>query len=286
MVWFACRNSPGNLRRGYNVYVDITSPTSSSGSAEDTGTASLTTFDPYTEREHLGSICEYQSLIALTKFQKFSPEELRLIDYSQGRKDGFQQLLEGYDKAYFLDSSYFHGFDQTQRDQFIQWLQETAGVATYPRLSTQFSSMHGDFCWLLQNRRGQILSLLRENWDSYKEQLTNAMIETIATHKFRSREGQDVLLRQTFIPLPSLLEKSQTFCDTDSFPFLDLPNGHPNEWKFLSRFGVGIEEDIDFYVWVLEQPSFKIRVNIDKAKNLYSKIQECGLSGMHSNKIR
>jgi hypothetical protein len=99
--------------------------------------------------------------------------------------------------------------------------------------------------------------------------LTSTITEGIATKESCCQQGHEILLRQTFIPLPTLLEKSQAFCDTTSCSFLALPNGQSSEWGFLSRFGVGVAEDMDFYLWILEQPCFKVRANVGKAKNLY-----------------
>ena len=204
------------------------------------------------------------------------------IDVSTERE--LRQLFTGYDKAFFLSSMYFQGLDSIQKDIFIQWLKKNANIATFPRLRSGNTRIHEDFRWLLQNRPDEVLDILRKHWGYYKSQLSTEIRQEIEATKFHCHVGYEVSLRETFIPLPSLLEISQRFCYRNSCSFLNLPDDEPSQWTFLSRFGVGVKEDIDFYLWILEQLGFKIRANVEKAKSLYLKIQSHYLRSTFENR--
>jgi hypothetical protein len=201
-------------------------------------------------------------------------------------KSDVGKLFAGYDRAYYLSSSYFQCFNSVKRASFIQWLRETTGVATLPRLWTGTSKMHEDFRWLLQNRPDRALDILRRHWDTYEPKLNDEIAQEIANTKFRCQGGAEVLLCETFIPVANLVEKTRAFCDTESWSFLVLSNDRPEEWTFLSRFDVGLTEGINFYLWILKQPAFKVHTSVAKTKNLYCKIQEFGLDSSDRKMIR
>jgi hypothetical protein len=193
-------------------------------------------------------------------------------DISSGSE--LQQLFSGYSKAYFLDGRYFAELDPFERAKLAEWLCETADVALVPRLiDTSSYGLHRDFEWLLDNKGDQVLTILRQHWSLYKQNITKKVKEALADCEFMCKSGNRAALRQTYIPLPPLVEKTQAFGNANDCHFLTLTSGDPKDWKFLSSFGVGLEEGLDFHLWVLNQSGSYSHTDVDKSKQLYLAIQ-------------
>jgi hypothetical protein len=190
-----------------------------------------------------------------------------------------QQLFSGSYDANFLDSQYFAELDHSERAKLAEWLNETASVALAPRLISRDSHvLHRDFEWLLANKSDQVLAILHQHWSLYKNCMTNTAKDTLAGHKFICKSGGSVALRKTYLPFPKLLEKTQEFGYAEYCHFLALPSGDPKDWKFLCSLGVGLDEGLDFYLWILSQPGFKRHMDINKSKQLYLAIQSQAFS--------
>ncbi|EFZ02032.1 hypothetical protein MAA_01614 [Metarhizium robertsii ARSEF 23] len=114
-----------------------------------------------------------------------------------------QQLFSGYSEAYFLDSRYFAEFGSSDREKLAEWLADTAGVALVPRFNVA-SGLHRDFKWLLKRKSNQILAILYQYWDCYKENLTNA-----ANPGFNNQKDVDKS-RQLYLAI-----QSRAFSPTD-----------------------------------------------------------------------
>lgn len=201
-------------------------------------------------------------------------------DISDGGE--LKQLFSGYSEAHFLHDDYFAKFDDFEKGKLAEWLGQTAYVALVPRLfATGSNRLHEDFEWLLANKNNQVLDTLHQHWSVYKG-MTNAAKDRIAGYAFMCKSGRRTALRSTYIPFPKLVEKAQVFGNANSNNFLALPNGEPEDWKFLASLGVGLDEGLDFYLWVMNQPY----TNIDKSKQLYLAIQSQAFSPVEEEKVR
>lgn len=181
-------------------------------------------------------------------------------------------LFSGYRNAQFLHSDYFQDLQATEKGQFIDWLESEADIATVPRL-TQYDGLHNDFLWILDNRSDRVLDIIRRHWDVYSSQVTSQVQQQFARRTFLCQTGNLVFLHQSFIPLPGLVQKSRELCGSDSCSFLELSGCPIEDWGFLSKFNVGTEDNLDFYLWILDQPGFKVNPSVERAKKLYSEIQ-------------
>ena len=198
-----------------------------------------------------------------------------------------QQLFSGYSEAHFLDGRYFAELDPFERAKLAEWLGETASVALAPRFIAIYScGLHRDFEWLLDNKSDQVLAILHQHWSLYNKDMTNIVKDTLAGHKFMCKSGGRAALRKTYIPLPTLVEKTQAFGNADDCHFLALPSGNLKDWKFLSSLGVGLDEGLDFYLWVLNQSGFKEHIDVDKSKQLYLAIQSRAFSPIEEEKVK
>jgi hypothetical protein len=198
-----------------------------------------------------------------------------------------QQLFSGYSEAHFLHDDYFAKFNPFEKKQLAEWLGQTADVAVVPRLvATGSSGLHKDFEWLLDNKIDRVLAILHQHWSLYKG-ITEAAKDTIAGYAFMCKSGgRTCVLQNTYIPFPKLVEKARVFGNADHYDFLALPSYEPEDWKFLASFGVGLDEELDFFLWVMEQSGFKSHTNIHKSKQLYLAIQSQAFSPTEERKVR
>lgn len=201
--------------------------------------------------------------------------------------DELMQLFSGYGEANFLDARYFAEFDSCGKEKLAKWVADTAGVALAPRfIADSGSGLHEDFKWLLSNKSDQVLAILHQYWDLYKGSVTDAAKEALAGHEFMCKSGDRAPLRNTYIPLPTLVEKARAFGDADGCNFLTLPSGEPRDWEYLSVLGVGLDEGLDFYLWVLNQSGFKGHMHVDKSQQLYHAIQSRAFSPTEWKKVK
>lgn len=198
-----------------------------------------------------------------------------------------QQLFSGYSDAHFLDGDYFADLNSFERTELAEWLSKTSSMALAPRLiETHSHSLHRDFQWLLNNKRDEALAILRQHWNLYKKCMTNTAKDTLAGHGFMCKSGDRAALCETYIPFPNLLETAEKFGSADDCDFLELPGGDPKAWKFLSSFSVGLDEGLEFYLWILNQDGFKAHEDVDKSKQLYLAIQSRAFSPSEKLKVK
>jgi hypothetical protein len=183
-----------------------------------------------------------------------------------------EQLFTGYKNFHRMDDAYFAKMDPIDKADFARWLSESAGVALAPRIVTRSDELHVDFRWMLENRGDHVLEVLRQNWGSYST-LEKSMVEdSLVDNEFMCRSGWRTVLSKTYLPFPKLLNRVREFGDPDRLPFLELPSGKPEDWKFLHTLGVlRVKEDLHFYLWILHYLTESI--DIQKIKQLYQKIQ-------------
>jgi hypothetical protein len=216
-------------------------------------------------------------------------EDLRLGRSMYADSAGeLQHLFSGYDEARFLHESYFDGYSSDEKITLTQWLRDTARIAIAPRLQAPHPSvgLHEDFQWLLDNKSDQILAVLRQNWGVYEKKITGRTIEAIANREFICKSGSHVALHRTYLPLRPLKEKVEAFGDPESCNFLSYPSGEPEDWKFLSRFDVGLDDGLDFYLWVHSQCGFQKQESVYYSRQLYLTIQSLAYSPDEMQKVR
>lgn len=208
--------------------------------------------------------------------------------YADVSVDGqLRQFFSGYSEANFLDGRYFTKLDPFKGAKLAEWLGETSSVALAPRFIDTYSyGLHKDFKWLLNNKSGQVLAILYRYWSLYNKDMTNKARDTLADHEFMCRSGGRAALRKTYIPLPTLVEKTRAFGNAEDCHFLVLPSGDPKDWKFLSSLGAGLDEGLDFYLWVLNQSGFKKRIDVNKSKQLYLAIQSLAFSPAEEENVK
>jgi hypothetical protein len=187
-------------------------------------------------------------------------------------EDSLHELFSGYNYDSLIHPDYVKGLHRSQKKTFVEWLESSAEIALVPEIRAKAGGIHNHFLFLLENKKQRVLGLLRRNWNRYSPQITKDVEKALSTYSFLCHSGDEVPLHKTFVPLPNLVQKAEVFVGATSCSFLDLPDGLHSEWTFLSRFGVGTTDGLDFYLWVLSQPLFRTNSNVEGAKKLYREI--------------
>jgi len=170
-------------------------------------------------------------------------------------------------RFHFLDNSYVDAFPDDQ-ERWHKWLVDCLGVAIYPRLvvasSKESFRLAPDFEYLILNRpSAEYLVLLRDQWHLYAPSVENddTMRETTEPNVSRKRirerisrisvKCRDGLIRQlekTYLPTDELVVAAK-----GCIPLLDVPNPQDKRWELVFRtLGVGLKDDLDFYLQALE----------------------------------
>ncbi|KAI9679215.1 MAG: hypothetical protein M1817_005234 [Caeruleum heppii] len=193
---------------------------------------------------------------------KHSPKQL----FTNEPCDGYQ--------ARFLHSKYSRAVHTRDQLRWTNWLRDWLGVARVPRLAKD-GSMTPDFEFIMEKWPDHVLDLLRWNWNAYEPLLNSDIRGTIGSHKVLCSDGEELsrmCLRQAFAPEQQLRKLASQLCDPYMVPFLQMKDYNRMDWKFLKSFGVGFDEGLSFYLWLLQHPSFINGSDLKRAKMLYGQI--------------
>jgi hypothetical protein len=240
----------------------------------------------YKMREHL----QYGDMEKI--YFKCSPPTLHLqkggSTYANISCDGkLQQLFSGCSEINFLHENYFVDLNLTERAALAEWLRQTAGVALAPRfIATSSRELHADFKWLLDTKSDQVLATLRQHWSIYKDIITSKARDTLANHEFLCCSRSAVTLRKTRIPSWTLTHKAMAIGPVRKCHFLAIPSNNAEDWKFLSSLGVDMDDELNYYLWLLSQSGFQRHVYADGPKKLYLEIQSRAFSPSEKDKVK
>jgi len=134
------------------------------------------------------------------------------------------------------------------------WLEESLGILRHPRLAdpkdpTKLSKI---FCYIVKKHPEKLLGTLKAHWSSYNGLVNSELSGKISDVVVPSTNVGAMTLKRTFLPLKDLVRRCGEFLDAVHFPFLILNDSSIlEEWKFLCIFGVGMNNDLEFYMEVL-----------------------------------
>jgi len=141
---------------------------------------------------------------------------------------------------------------------WLTWLERALGVRRIPRLKHDAGSLSPEFRHILQYRPSNIVKLLEMHWVIYRRGINHRIEEEISKAEVTCRDASLVVLSNTYFPLQSLTQEAEELGISPSFPFLAVPGLSEDDrlfedWRFLARFGVKFEANLNFYVRVLQQ---------------------------------
>jgi hypothetical protein len=171
-----------------------------------------------------------------------------------------------------------------------EWFQGFLHVREAPQLTKKkaFSQERSfELEYIAENVAEKLLGVLKQNWSHYlySEEWDNYFKHTkvpiLDSEQFRD-------LEDTFLPLPRLRAIVVRLDLEEDFGFLkeveDVRDATANEWRFLERFGVGVEEDVRFWLRLLDQARNKESVEETVIFDIYSRLQS--FAGTESESLK
>jgi hypothetical protein len=172
------------------------------------------------------------------------------------------------------------------RQRWMQWLMRTTGLTDFPRLQ-KHETVTPEFKFILQHHPHDVLYILEQNWASYRYQINAAIRHMISHHIVLCSDDVNDRwepLNRTFAPAADLKELGRELCNGSNVYLLKIENyGRPG-WDFLQEFGVGLEADISFYIWLAQQIQFRENCTLQSAKSLLQRMAQ--LTGMEVQRQR
>ena len=238
----------------------------------------------------------------LRKYQYlYFPEEKD--DYSPCKLFKQDEQLPGL-PVHYLHGDYLKAVDpEIIRNDWawMSWLEEIVGVRRIPELFTEpYLGLSKEFRYIIDYRSDKLLGTLKRGWDSYSPEIKIFVEKDLLKSIVLLENGRKMALECTFLPLPKLKQIATELCIADAFPFIAISEVLRDEerlnWTFVQDLGVGIEENLDFYLSALETlktnqtmlsvvsarnqltriyKNIQLRCSEDLDKTRYASVQSC-----------
>ncbi|RYO86238.1 hypothetical protein DL764_009033 [Monosporascus ibericus] len=179
-----------------------------------------------------------------------------------GLVSGVQNYF-GFDGVHFVNEGYSINPPPKPEQHSLtwkEWPKEFLGVQKYRRLvHTDHEELSKECRFIAQYLPGEFLGFLSHVWNAQGaaiECIPN-LIEELKEFEVPCRREQAMHLSGTYLPLQTLVEKSDNFMrHSEAFPFLclqeNLHNAHMvAKWDFLTILGVKKDANLQFYLDIL-----------------------------------
>ena len=162
--------------------------------------------------------------------------------------------------ANFLHEDYLNGVDHGVEHNgrtWVKWLEEVAGVRRIVQLDSKGSNgLSHEFMYLAQARSNRLLGTMKHGWSSYRPQLSDVVTEQLKKCSVLLENGTRAPLSSTFLPLPKMKALVKGLHIAAQFPFIAmseiLKDEERFEWEFAKVLGIGMEDNLTFYVAALD----------------------------------
>ena len=204
-------------------------------------------------------------------------------------------------QARFINSKYLAAVNASQPRSDLSWevwLETYAGVRRVPRLQTRRPSSAGGnqaisplFLYIMEKRRDKLIGTLQAHWDTYKSEMNSGIVGQLSKALVPCSDVEDTPLRDTYLPLPSLVVISELLGVRGRLPFLKLPSKLEDEdqqrWDFLRTFSVGDQPDLRFHLEILrvlvKEGHSTMPLSVGSTTSLFKVYEEITRLSMESN---
>lgn len=166
----------------------------------------------------------------------------------------------------------------------------STGVTNIPRIKRNFQ-MSPEFSYILETFPDDVLHIICLHWPVYRREINASIRQIISRLSVKCQAGETEIrlpLNNSYVPEPTLTQRSSELCTGNrGLPFLILEPDSPRtydaaQWGFLREFGVGVSEDLNFYLWVGGRPEFRLGATTAIGKRYLRRISE--LTGYDASK--
>jgi len=162
------------------------------------------------------------------------------------------------------------------------WLRDRGNIKVTPQLRRRGSSsfpgnkMSHELLYIMGHLPQYLLGVLESDWLNYlKSDEWDARIKAIQVPILNSTDSRT--LERTFLPLPKLKVIVDSLELGQSFGFLKELDGLTDvqvvKWRFLEHFGVGITDDVSFWIALLKHARTMDSVEKHQVFKIYSHLQ-------------
>ena len=162
------------------------------------------------------------------------------------------------------------------------WLRDRGNIRVTPQLRRRGSSsfpgnkMSHELLYIMGHLPQYLLGVLESDWPNYvKWGEWDARTKTIQVPILNSTDSRT--LEKTFLPLPKLKAIVDSLELGQSFGFLKELDGLTDvqvvKWRFLEHFGVGITDDVSFWIALLKHARTMDSVEKHQVFKIYSHLQ-------------
>lgn len=166
-----------------------------------------------------------------------------------------------------------------------EWLQQRAVIKHAPQLrgrnasirsNPTVSGMSPEFKYIAENMPHYLLGVLEQEWLQYVQ--SGHWDKYIKAREVPILESpNEKPLETTFLPLPSLVKVVEELGLSDQFGFLEELDGMAEvesvKWNFLARFGVGVKNDLHFWLTLLHRARSAESVQKATVFTIYARLQ-------------
>jgi len=199
-------------------------------------------------------------------------EELYLDDPRM--KTPISTIFKDCSNVPYLHPAYLVNDPDIEQDLWLDWLVRQLEISPIPRMSASgLSGPPPEFReWVLKASREAVIRVIVDHWGKYRDQILSNPVSKVLREK----------LKNTILPLPSLLFKAQTFgLDRQNALFLqmDIPTRQQKIFESFNHYGV-ITTDLssDFHLLILRWLHKLPEKNFSDPKlvhNIYKSLQDC-----------
>lgn len=197
------------------------------------------------------------------------PADVVYMDDNDEPPEFQPSALLGHYGAALLHDSYYESTPQDARDVWLDWLRDKLHISTSPRiltgrLSPEFSSFAHSAATPV------VLAALRHHWKKLSKHLNDdcPALQDLRGIEVECSDGIRRSLDATYLARGPL----RRFGD---LPFLDISDPDSKSWDFLSKLGVVLTLNCDFYLKRLIQHSGKAcdEHTEEQVKEIYQQLQ-------------
>ena len=157
------------------------------------------------------------------------------------------------------------------------WLMSRAGIMITPRLRHRDElKMSAELLYICRKLPKYLLGVLRNDWTNYNKSSTwDKVIRSTKVPIMDAQEERE--LETTFLPLPSLRKIAAELDLSQELGFLaeldHMTEVESVNWSFLERFGVGIKDDLGFWLALLRRLKQKETIKREYVFRIYRRLQ-------------
>jgi hypothetical protein len=171
---------------------------------------------------------------------------------------------------------YLHlGCEQRHGKNGVEWLEEYLELKTFPQIRKRGKKEPSiEFEYIAKHASQLLLGVLRSSWSPT---LSNVLISWISQFEVPILNSENKrILAKAFLPLPRLTKLVTDLNLEADFGFVKeldkVTDSEASQWTFLTKLGVGVQEDFSFWLAILKQARRTSVVSLSTMAEIYRKL--------------